>query len=112
MTAAMGGLASSTAVAFSMSRLSLKRADHDKLFAGGIVFASAVMLVRVLVLTALLTHRVSPGLVFIVGVSIAIGCTRRRNSCGARGCADAERKRGSVLGASLSLGAVACQPHQ
>lgn len=74
VTAAMGGLASSTAVAFSMSRLSLKRADHDKLFAGGIVLASVVMLVRVLVLTALLTHSVFPGLVFIVGASIAIGC--------------------------------------
>ena len=73
VTAGMGGLASSTAVALLMSRLSREHANYDKIFAAGIILASVMMLLRVLVLSAMFTHELLLSLVFIVGAGVAIG---------------------------------------
>jgi uncharacterized membrane protein (DUF4010 family) len=44
-----GGVVSSTAVTLNMSRLARKHPDRERLFAAGIMLASAVMMLRVLV---------------------------------------------------------------
>jgi uncharacterized membrane protein (DUF4010 family) len=54
LTALMGGLVSSTAVAVSMSRKSKSNVSLSDEFANGIIIASAVMYLRVLIVTSVL----------------------------------------------------------
>lgn len=49
-----GGLVSSTAVTLSMARLAREHRDREKLFAAGIMLASAVMMLRVLVVVGII----------------------------------------------------------
>lgn len=54
LAAFVGGLASSTAVTLSFSRLAREQPDSTRLLAGGILLAGAVMLARILVLAGVI----------------------------------------------------------
>lgn len=54
LAAALGGLFASTAVTLSLARLARSNVAHVKMLSGGVLAAGAVMLVRVLVVTAII----------------------------------------------------------
>ncbi len=55
-----GGLVSSTAVTLNMARLARQHPEREKLFAAGIMLASAMMMVRVLVIVGLINIALLP----------------------------------------------------
>jgi uncharacterized membrane protein (DUF4010 family) len=55
-----GGLVSSTAVTLNMARLAHQHPEREKLFAAGIMLASAMMMVRVLVIVGLINIALLP----------------------------------------------------
>src|SRR5262245_36420229 len=59
VTGLLGGLMSSTSVTFSFSRLSRSESGHDKALAVGVIGASTVLFLRVLVATATLNPQLA-----------------------------------------------------
>jgi uncharacterized membrane protein (DUF4010 family) len=74
VTGALGGLASSTAVTFGLSRKAREAADTlSKCFALGIVIASTIMFLRQLLLTFVIDHRLGRALIIPVTLPVLLG---------------------------------------
>ena len=87
-TGLLGGLASSTAVTLSFSRMARAQPTHARVLAAGVVAASAVMPVRVLVVASILnpsmaTRLAGPALAMAVGAGVACVWLLRRHEAAA-----------------------------
>lgn len=91
LAAFVGGLASSTAVTLSFSRLAREQPDSTRLLAGGILLAGAVMLARILVLAGvikpallgpLLLPTLAGGAVLLAGSGVLLRGGQVRSSQG------------------------------
>ncbi len=84
ITAAAGGLASSTAVTFSMSRLAKAQPEYAPVFAAAVIIASLVMILRVLILSIFFAPDLLPFLLpalltgFAVGGTVLLAFMRRK----------------------------------
>jgi uncharacterized membrane protein (DUF4010 family) len=109
-TGVLGGLASSTAVTISLSRLARGQASSARILAAGVVAASAIMPVRVLVEAAVVNRAMLPRLAFpVVGMAIGalIACVlllRRREASTVVAAAPIENP--LELGTALRLAAI------
>jgi len=72
LLALAGGLASSTAVTVTLSRLSRGNDAGASVLAGGILLAGVVMVVRVLVVASLLNHALLEPLLWPLGAAVAV----------------------------------------
>jgi uncharacterized membrane protein (DUF4010 family) len=107
-TAAIGGMYSSTAVTAALSRRLADPAEPREALASGVALASAMMLLRVLVLTALLASSAAPTLAMLVGpaalVAVAIGAWQVRQSIGTPAAAPPVLGRGNPFELLPALG--------
>lgn len=109
-TGVLGGLASSTAVTLSLSRLARGHASNVRILAAGVVAASAIMPMRVLIVSSIVNRAMLPRLAFpVVGMAIGavIACVlllRRREASTVVAAAPIENP--LELGTALRLAAV------
>lgn len=72
MTALFAGLVSSTAVAVSLSRLGKQSPSLHGILAGGVVLASSIMFVRIIIVTSILNADLIPVIALPMGVMAGV----------------------------------------
>jgi uncharacterized membrane protein (DUF4010 family) len=115
LTAMLGGMVSSTAITLHFSRLARKDAALAPALATGVIVASAMMFLRVLIIVALLNWRLLPLLAWPMGLmalaaALLVVLFRRRFAAGGTPAESAALANplelGPALGFAVFLGAV------
>ena len=115
VTALLGGIVSSTAITVHFSRLARRDPGLAPALATGVIIASAVMFLRILIIVAILNWRLLPMVAWPIGLMVAAAAVlvavMRRRQAGAATPADSAAlanplELGPTLGFALFLGAV------